>query len=127
MWPDPSSSRPRRVVCFVDAAHLVHCSVLEWLAQEPRIELLTLPPNFNLIERLGKFVRREALARRYHDDIARFKAATFECSDQVEGTHRPATTSRLTLEFQTIEEPQIRAAQTRKDPRRGSPRPRLAV
>jgi hypothetical protein len=44
------------------------------------------------------------------EDLDRFKAATSECLDRVEGTHRPATTSRLTLEFQTFEEPQILAA-----------------
>ena len=103
------------------------CEVIRRLAQEPRIELLSLPPNLNPIERPGKFARREALSCRYDEDLARFKAETFECLDHFEGTHGAATASRPTLEFQMFEEPQILAAWSMKDPRRGSPRPRVAV
>jgi len=67
-------------------------------------------PNLNPIERPGKFARREALSCRYDEDLARFKAETFECLDHFEGTHGAATASRPTLEFQMFEEPQILAA-----------------
>jgi transposase len=83
------------------------------LAAELRIELLYLPsysPNLNLIERLWKFVKKEVLICRYYDDFARFKAAIVECLDQVEGKHREAIASLLTLKFQTFDNAQLLAA-----------------
>jgi transposase len=82
------------------------------LAQELRIEFLFLPsysPNLNLIERLWKFVKKECLSCRYHEDFARFKAAIAECLEGVEGKHKRSIKSLLTLNFQTFEEPHLLA------------------
>ena len=83
------------------------------LADELGIELLYLPsyaPNLNLIERLGKFVKKEVLSCRYYADFARFQAAIVACLNQVGGEHRSAIASLLTLKFQTFEEPQLLTA-----------------
>src|SRR5262249_5235438 len=80
-----------------------------------KIELLYLPsysPNLNLIERLWKFVMKEVLTCRYYEDFTRFKAAVVECLEGIEGKHKDAITSLLTLNFQTFEGPQLLAARS---------------
>ncbi len=74
--------------------------------------MLFLPaysPNLNLIERLWKFVKKECLSCRYHEDFSRFKAAITECLEGVEGKHKPVIPSLLALRFQTFEKPQLLA------------------
>jgi transposase len=93
----------------LDNARYQRCEPVRLLAAELRIELLYLPsysPNLNLIERLWKFVKKEVLSCRYYEDFARFKAAIIECLDQVEGEHKSAIASLLTLKFQTFDKPQ---------------------
>jgi transposase len=97
----------------LDNARYQRCEPVRLLAAELRIELLYLPsysPNLNLIERLWKFVKKEALTCRYYDDFARFKAAIVECLEQVEGEHSEAIASLLTLRFQTFDKAQLLAA-----------------
>jgi transposase len=97
----------------LDNARYQRCALVQELAEALRIELLFLPaysPNLNLIERLWKFVKKECLSCRYHEDFARFKAAIVECLEGVEGKHKPSIESLLTLNFQTFEKPQLLAA-----------------
>jgi transposase len=97
----------------LDNARYQRCAVVQELALSLRIELLFLPPyspNLNLIERLWRFVKKECLSCRYHEDFARFKAAIVDCLDGVEGKHRGAIRSLMTLRFQTFNDPQILAA-----------------
>ncbi len=97
----------------LDNARYQKCEVVRLLAAALKIELLYLPsysPNLNLIERLWKFVKTEVLSCRYHADFARFKAAIVECLQGVEGKHKDAIASLLTLNFQTFENPQLLAA-----------------
>jgi transposase len=97
----------------LDNARYQKCEVVRSLAAELRIELLYLPsysPNLNLIERLWKFVKKEVLTCRYHEDFARFKAAIVECLEGIGGKHKEAIASLLTLNFQTFEDPQLLAA-----------------
>ena len=96
----------------LDNARYQKCEVVRLLAAELGIELLYLPsysPNLNLIERLWKFVKKEVLTCRYHEDFARFKAAIVECLEGIGGKHKGAIASLLTLNFQTFEEPQLLA------------------
>src|SRR3954452_10748070 len=97
----------------LDNARYQRCEPVRTLAAELRIELLYLPPyspNLNLIERLWKFVKKEVLSCRYYEDFARFKAAIVDCLDGVEGKHKGAIQSLMTLRFQTFDDPQILAA-----------------
>jgi transposase len=97
----------------LDNARYQRCALVQELAKGLRIELLFLPaysPNLNLIERLWKFVKKECLSCRYYEDFARFKAAIVECLEGVEGKHKAAIKSLLTLKFQTFEEPRLLAA-----------------
>src|SRR5512135_89953 len=97
----------------LDNARYQKCEVVRLLADELGIELLYLPsysPNRNLIERLGKFVKKEVLSCRYYEDFARFREAIVGCLEGVEGKHKAAIASLLTLNFQTFEQPQVLAA-----------------
>jgi transposase len=101
------------VTLVLDNARYQKCEVVRSLAAELGIELLYLPsysPNLNLIERLWKFVKKEVLTGRYYEDFTRFKAAIVECLEGVEGKHKEAIASLVTLNFQTFEDPQLLAA-----------------
>jgi transposase len=101
------------VTLVLDNARYQRCAVVQELARSLRIELLFLPPyspNLNLIERLWKFVKKECLSCRYHEDFTRFKAAIVDCLDGVEGKHKGAIQSLMTLRFQTFNDPQVLAA-----------------
>jgi transposase len=100
------------VTLVLDNARYQKCEVVRLLAAELKIELLYLPsssPNLNPIERLWEFVKKGVLTCRYYEDFARFKAAIVECLEGVEGKHKPAIASLLTLNFQTFEKPQLLA------------------
>src|SRR5512135_250748 len=97
----------------LDNARYQKCAVVRLLAAELKIELLYLPsysPNLNLIERLWKFVKKEVLSCRYYEDFTQFKAAIVACLEGIEGKHKDAIASLLTLNFQTFEDPQLLAA-----------------
>jgi len=97
----------------LDNARYQRCALVQELARSLRIELLFLPPyspNLNLIERLWKFVKKDCLSCRYHEDFARFKGAIVDCLEGVEGKHKEAMRTLLTLKFQTFDNPQILAA-----------------
>jgi transposase len=101
------------VTLVLDNARYQECEVVRSLAAELGIELLYLPsysPNLNLIERLWKFVKEEVLLCRYYEDFARFKSAIVECLEGIQGKHKEAISSLLTLNFQTFDDPQILAA-----------------
>ena len=102
-----------RMTLVLDNARYQKCAAVAEVARSLRIELLFLPPyspNLNLIERLWKFVKKECLSCRYHEDFARFKAAITTCLEGVEGKHRPAMRTLMTLKFQIFKNPQILAA-----------------
>ena len=101
------------ITMVLDNARYQRNVVVQSLAESLGIELLFLPsysPNLNLIERLWKFVKKECLSCRYHEDFTRFKAAIVDCLEGVEGKHKGAIQSLITLKFQTFDNPQILAA-----------------
>ena len=83
------------------------------VAERLRIQLLFLPtysPNLNLIERVWKFVKKEALQGRYAEDYPAFKAAIDGILDELTGRHAAAMDSLLTWNFQTFDDTPILAA-----------------
>ena len=82
-----------------------HAAAVKALATEWGLHLEFLPgdsPNLNLIERLGKFLKRRALYGRYHPDFASFRTAIETEIEQLSTTHQPAIASLRTLNFQTF-------------------------
>ena len=101
------------ITLVMDNARYQHCKLVQELARTLGIELLFLPsysPNLNLIERLWKFVKKEALNCRHHTNYADFHAAIDHCLDALPTTHRSKMETLLTLEFQTFEKVSLLSA-----------------
>jgi len=98
------------ITLVLDNARYQRCALVQELAATLQIELLFLPaysPNLNLIERLWKFVKKEALYSQYYEEFTSFKAAITQVLTETSGKHKLALDSLLTLNFQTFEESQF--------------------
>ncbi len=98
------------ITLVLDNARYQRCALVQNLAATLNIELLFLPPyspGLNLIERLWKFVKKEALYSTYYQDFSAFKAAIMDVLNETSGKHKQALDSLLTLNFQTFEKSQI--------------------
>jgi transposase len=101
------------VTLVLDNARYQHTAPVKALAKQLRIELLYLPgysPNLNLIERLWKFVKTEALASRYRPTFAEFTAAIDDCLDHLDTRYRDQMETLLSLHFQTFDYAPVLAA-----------------
>jgi transposase len=101
------------ITLVLDNARYQRNAVVQALAASLRIELLYLPaysPNLNLIERLWRFVKREALYGRYHATFADFQAAIQDTLAQLSTKHRDRLASLMTLNFQVFDNVSLLAA-----------------
>ena len=101
------------VTLVLDNARYQHSAAVKALAASLKIELLYLPgysPNLNLIERLWRFIKREALYGRYHANFADFKGAVEEVISQMPTKHKGRLASLLTLNFQVFDNVSLLAA-----------------
>lgn len=101
------------VTLVLDNARYQRNKVVQELAQRRNIELLFLPgysPNLNLIERLWRLIKREALYGRYYANFADFRAAIEETLGELETKHKDKMESLLTLNFQVFENVSLLAA-----------------
>ena len=101
------------ITLVLDNARYQRCHLVQDLAAQLGIQLLFLPsysPNLNLIERLWKFVRSEALNGHYHADFTAFRAAIDQCLAEIETKHRDQLRTLMTHAFQTFENVPILAA-----------------
>lgn len=102
-----------RISVICDNARYQHTALVRAVARWKRIDLVYLPPyspNLNLIERVWKFVKKEALANRTFADFAAFQGAIDATLDQLATTHRDRMATLLTHRFETIEPPSISTA-----------------
>jgi transposase len=98
------------ITLVLDNARYQKCTYIKELAASLDIELLYLPPyspNLNLIERLWKFVKKEALTGRYYEDFPAFKSAIVRCLAQTQTTYKTTLDSLLALHFQTFSDAHI--------------------
>jgi transposase len=103
----------RPVTLVLDNARYQHTAAVKARARSLRIELLYLPsysPNRNRIERLWRFVKKEALASRYRSTFVEFTAAIDDCLDHLNTRYRDQMASLLTLNFQTFGDEPVLAA-----------------
>jgi transposase len=94
------------ITVVLDNARYQRNAAVQALAASLGIELLYLPsysPNLNLIERLWRFVKREALYGRYHATFADFQAAIQAALSQLPTKHRDKLASLMTLNFQVFD------------------------
>ncbi len=97
-----------------DNAPYNRCSWLQAWASKQRIEFVFLPaysPNLNLIERLWRFLRKEAIHSIYYDTYAKFRKGIIHFLENVK-EHKEALRKLLTLNFRTIGNTSIYLSQT---------------
>jgi transposase len=99
-----------RFILYLDNARYYHTEVVkEWLGRHPEFHLEPLPaysPNLNLIERLWKFLRKEAFTR-WHKTFEDMEQAVSAVLDHLED-YREELESLMTEKFQR--HPKARAA-----------------
>lgn len=91
------------VTLVLDNARYQRCALVTDAAKKLGIELLFLPsysPNLNLIERLWKFVKKEVLNSRHHQDFKRFQKAIDGCLADLPTKHKAKLTTLMTHKFQ---------------------------
>ena len=109
----------KREAYFVDAAHFVMSSFLGWIwcstcqhvraaTGRQRYNVLgalnaVYSPNLNLIERLWKFVKKEVLHSRHHQDFKKFQEAIDGCLADMPTKHGEKLATLMTHNFQTWE------------------------
>jgi transposase len=101
------------VTVVLDNARYQKCAVVKETAAKLGIALLYLPsysPNLNLIERLWRFIKREALYGRWHPTFADFKGAIEATISSLGGKHKDKLASLMTLEFQVFDDVSLLAA-----------------
>ena len=92
------------ITLVLDNARYQRCALVTDTAKGLGIELLFLPsysPNLNLIERLWKFVKKEVLNSRHHQDFKRFQDAIDGCLAELTTKHRDQLATLLAHNFQT--------------------------
>ena len=93
----------------MDNARYQRCALVQSVADTLGIELLYLPaysPNLHLMERLGKFVKKQCLYSKYYTDFRAFTSASEDCLVQTQTMHKQALSSLLTLNFQSFKKAQ---------------------
>jgi transposase len=101
------------ITLVLDNARYQKCAVVQQLAASLKIELLYLPsysPNLNLIERLWRFVRKEALNSTYYEKFEDFSAAIDGCLDGLSTVHKVEMETLMTHRFQLFEDVPLLAA-----------------
>jgi len=89
---------------ILDNAKYQRCQLVEDFAKSVNIELIFLPsysPNFNLIERLWKFVKKKCLYSKYYSDFKLFKKAIRDVLSNLEN-YNDELNSLLTANFQSF-------------------------
>jgi transposase len=96
---------PTPITLVMDNAKYQHCKLVQNTATSLGIELLFLPsysPNLNLIERLWKFVKKEALNSRRHATFTEFQATINDCLNRTATDYREELDTLLSHNFQTF-------------------------
>jgi transposase len=101
------------VTLVLDNARYQKCAPVRELAAALGIELRYLPsysPNLNLIERLWRFVRKQALDATYYEKFEQFTAGIDECLEGLPTKYKDEMDTLLTHKFQLFEHVSILAA-----------------
>lgn len=106
---------PGKTIYFVcDNARYNRCAWLQEWAAGQRIEFVFLPaysPNLNLIERLWRFLKKEAIHSIYYDTYAKFRHGIIHFLENIK-EHKNELRMLLTLNFRTVGNTSIHLAQT---------------
>jgi len=106
---------PGKTIYFVcDNARYNRCSWLQNWVSDKRIEFVFLPaysPNLNLIERLWRYLRKEAIHSIYYDTYTKFRHSIIHFLENIK-EHKESLRKLLTLNFRTIGNTSIYLSQT---------------
>jgi transposase len=98
---------PGPVTLVMDNARYQRCELVQALARQLRIELLFLPgysPNLNLIERVWKFVKKQALGSKDFNTYEEFGQAIEDCLGRLSTRYKAEMDTLLTLNFQLFDD-----------------------
>jgi transposase len=91
------------IYILADNARYYSSQILkEWLEQNPKIQLLHLPPyspNLNLIERLWKFMRKKVINLHYYKEFEAFRSAVLNFFEHI-GQYKDDLKTLITPNFQ---------------------------
>ena len=93
------------IVVIMDNARYQRCALVEEKARKLEIQIIFLPPyspNLNLIERLWKFVKKEALYNQYYPLYEQFHKAISNCLEQTGSTYKKELDTLLVAKFQSF-------------------------
>jgi hypothetical protein len=108
-----TATKIRELTLVLDNARYQRCALVPEAAPSRGIELLFLPsdsPNLNLIERVGKFVKKESLASYSLATDEAFTAAIDGCLDRLHSKFKPQMDTLLTHRFQTFDDVPVLSA-----------------
>jgi transposase len=98
-----------KFILYLDNARYYSKAVVkEWLSRHRQFHLVSLPaysPNLNLIERLWKFLRKEAL-NRWHETFEAMQDAVAEVLDHLD-RYRRELDSLMTEEFHILKDEEL--------------------
>lgn len=98
------------ITLFLDNARYQKCEIVTTLAEQLKIELIYLPaysPNLNLIERLWRHVKQQALYSRFYDTFPIFRAAIMDGINATTSQEKESRRTLFSLKFQIIKNTQI--------------------
>ncbi len=97
----------------LDNARYQHTSFVRAVAKLYKIQLVYLPPyspNLNLIERVWKFVKKQALANKHFADFRCFQTAIDTVVDRLDTQFKDQMATLLTHNFETLQQTSIHPA-----------------
>jgi len=92
----------QKITLVMDNARYQRCKAVMEYAHENDVELRFLPsysPNLNLIERLWKFVKKNALNNKYYGDFILFKEGIEDCLENLGTKFKKEVESLMSLKF----------------------------
>jgi transposase len=101
-------SVPVKIV--LDNASYQRCKLVQAEAASLGIELVFLPPyspNFNLIERLWRFVKKTCLYSCYYVDFAAYKKSILDCLKKTNTQYKTSLKTLLNPKFQSFKNVQV--------------------
>jgi transposase len=99
------------IYLILDNARYQKNKFVQAYAEYLGITLVFLPaysPNLNLIERLWKFVKKEALYSTYYENFSDFTQAIDQCIEDTKTKYKPEMNTLLTLNFQSFKKAKIK-------------------
>lgn len=106
VWEAAEKQHPgKSIVHICDNARYYHSKVVEqWLKDHPKTKVKYLPaysPNLNLIERLWKFMKKEAINSFYYETKEAFRRAVLDFFKHI-GRYKKDLMTLLTLNFRLV-------------------------